>query len=72
MRRGELARTDVKLVTRAILGAANWTARWFHPEGPRSASAVAEGLAEYLVRGLAARLPKKAGRGRAAGSQART
>src|SRR5204862_49546 len=34
--RGEFARTDPALVTRAMLGAVNWTARWYRPEGPRS------------------------------------
>lgn len=52
VRAGEFAPCDAGLVTRAMLGAANWTARWFRPEGPRSASAVAEALADYLVRGL--------------------
>ena len=54
VRDGAFARCDPKLVTRAILGAANWTARWFRPEGPRSAAAVANALADYLVRGLIA------------------
>jgi AcrR family transcriptional regulator len=52
VRGGEFARCDAKLVTRAILGAINWTARWFRPEGPESPSAVADSLADYLVRGL--------------------
>lgn len=52
LRRGEFPHSDAHLVTRAILGAANWTARWFRPEGPRSAAEVAQGLAAFLVRGL--------------------
>jgi AcrR family transcriptional regulator len=52
VRAGEFARCDAKLVTRAMLGAINWSARWFRPEGPRSAAAVAGGLADYLLRGL--------------------
>jgi len=52
-RSGEFAGGDPKLITRAILGAINWTARWFDPEGPQSASAVGRALADYLVRGLA-------------------
>lgn len=51
---GEFARCDARLVTRAILGAANWTARWFRPEGPRSAASVADSLSDYLIRGLVA------------------
>lgn len=53
VRAGEFAKCDAKLVTRAMLGAINWTARWFRPDGPRSAAAVADGLADYLLRGLA-------------------
>jgi AcrR family transcriptional regulator len=65
IRRKELAPCDAELVTRAILGACNWTARWFHPEGKRSAASVAEDLSAFLVRGLAARpvaslLPRRA------------
>jgi len=52
-RNGEFAGEDPKLITRAILGAINWTARWYDPEGPQSASAVVRALADYLVRGLA-------------------
>ena len=51
--RRELASAaDPSLVTRAILGALNWTARWFRPGGQRDAAAVADELANYLVNGL--------------------
>jgi AcrR family transcriptional regulator len=65
VRRRELAPCDPEVVTRAILGAANWTARWFRPDGKRSAASVAEDVAGFLVRGLAARptsslLPRRA------------
>lgn len=53
MKRGEFGRGDPALVTRAMLGAVNWTARWYRPDGPLSVRQVAEGLAEYLVKGLA-------------------
>ena len=52
VRGGEFVSCDPKLITRAILGSLNWTARWFRPEGPASPSAVAAGLADYLIRGL--------------------
>ena len=53
---GVAARTcvaaDPALVVRAMLGAANWTATWFNPSGPKSADAVAAETADFLVRGL--------------------
>jgi len=53
MRQGEFARGDAGLVTRAMLGAVNWTARWYRPDGPQSVDEIADGLADYLVKGLA-------------------
>jgi AcrR family transcriptional regulator len=53
MKRGEFARGDPALVTRAMLGAVNWTARWYRPDGPLSVAQIADGLADYLVKGLA-------------------
>jgi hypothetical protein len=50
--RGEFAPCDPALVTRAILGAMNWTARWFRPDGPQPVGEVAAALADYLTRGL--------------------
>src|SRR6266705_640764 len=55
MKRGEFAQTDPALVTRAMLGAVNWTARWYRREGPQSVGEIADALSEYLVRGLAPR-----------------
>src|SRR5258708_1091189 len=52
MKRGEFARTDPALVTRAMLGAANWTRRWYRPEGRRSGGEIGDWLSDYLVRGL--------------------
>lgn len=54
VKRGEFAPCDAALVARAILGALNWTSRWYRPEGKQSVSAIASGLADYLVRGIAA------------------
>lgn len=52
MMRGEFAKGDASLVTRAMLGAVNWTARWYRHGGAQSVAEVADGLADYLVRGL--------------------
>lgn len=49
---GEFAPVDPALVTRAMLGAVNWTARWYRPDGPRSVAEIADSLSDYLVRGL--------------------
>src|SRR5690349_3359159 len=49
---GEFAAVDAPLVTRAMLGAVNWTARWYRPDGAQSVAEIADSLADYLVRGL--------------------
>lgn len=54
MVRGIFRAGDPKLLAFAILGAINWTVRWFSPQGPRSAQEIGEVFAEYLVRGLKA------------------
>ena len=53
MRAGEFARGDAALVTRAMLGAVNWTARWYRPEGAQTPEDIANALSDYLVKGLA-------------------
>lgn len=45
---------DAKTAVLAILGAVNWTVKWFRPEGAKSARAIGEEFAEQLVRGLLA------------------
>jgi AcrR family transcriptional regulator len=52
IKRGEFAKADAALVTRAMLGAVNWSARWFRPDGPQTSAAVAQSLSDYLVKGL--------------------
>ena len=47
-------RSDAAVVTRAMLGALNWTVTWFRPDGRTTAAEVAESIAAFLVRGLAA------------------
>jgi AcrR family transcriptional regulator len=50
---GEFAPCDPALVTRAMLGALNWTTRWYHPDGRYAAADVTKSLTDYLLRGLA-------------------
>jgi TetR/AcrR family transcriptional regulator len=52
MQGGEFAALDPALVTRAILGALNWTARWYRPDGLQPPAAVAAAFSDYLIRGL--------------------
>lgn len=52
VRAGELAPCDPTLVTRAMLGALNWTAQWYRAGGRTPLDALCVGFADYLVRGL--------------------
>jgi len=54
---GELVDMEPAVVTRAMLGAMNWTVTWFRPDGPETAAAVGEVISRFLVRGIAARTP---------------
>lgn len=49
---GDFLVEDPKTAVMAILGAVNWTVRWFRPDGGRSAAAVGAEFASYLLRGL--------------------
>jgi AcrR family transcriptional regulator len=55
IRRGALRAADATVTTRAFLGALNWTAHWFRPDGAQSPQRVAELVADYAVAGLTAR-----------------
>lgn len=55
IRSGEFVRSDPALAVRAILGALNWSVRWFSPNGVLSASEIADRFADYLIRGLLAK-----------------
>src|SRR5882762_2383995 len=55
MRSGEFVPTDAALAVRAILGGLNWSVQWFKPEGPLTATQIADGFADYLIRGLLAK-----------------
>ena len=52
IRVGEFVKCDAAVTTRAMLGAVNWTATWFRADGTRTAGAVAQAVADYLVRGV--------------------
>jgi TetR/AcrR family transcriptional regulator len=54
IRSGEFVPYDPALATRAILGALNWSVRWFNPDGTLTAAQIAEEYADYLIRGLLA------------------
>jgi AcrR family transcriptional regulator len=54
-RSGEFIPCDPALVARAVLGALNWSVRWFSPDGSMTATEIAEGFADYLIRGLLAK-----------------
>ena len=54
IRSGVFAPVDPKLIAFAILGAVNWTARWYRPEGGKRPEQIAESYAAYFVRGLQA------------------
>lgn len=54
---GEFVDLNAELVTRAMLGAMNWTVTWFKPEGRDSAAEVGALITRFLVRGVAVRSP---------------
>ncbi len=74
IRRGELGSGDPAFAARGFLGALNWTAHWFRPEGDQSAERVAQHIAEYALAGLVAGDASGAGRirDRGAGASSRS
>ncbi len=61
IRAGVLRATDPVVTTRAFLGALNWTAQWFRPDGPDVPAHVAAIVAEYAVAGLLPRHDERTG-----------
>ena len=55
VRSGEFLPCDPALSARAVLGALNWSVRWFSPDGTLTATEIADGFADYLIRGLLAK-----------------
>ena len=49
---GEFRKMDSKIAVFAILGAVNWIARWYRPEGALHAPELGQSFAEHLVGGL--------------------
>jgi len=45
---------DSKVAALALLGAANWSVKWFRPDGGKPAREIGRDLADLLVRGLLA------------------
>lgn len=43
---------DPKLAALAILGALNWAAKWYRPEGPQSVDDISKTFSSILIRGL--------------------
>lgn len=52
---GEFRRVDPKVPIFAILGAINWIARWYRPEGTLHAPELGSQFADHLIHGLARR-----------------
>lgn len=52
VQRGEFRPVDAKIAVFAILGAINWIARWYNPEGPAHAPEIGTMFAEQLIGGL--------------------
>ncbi len=50
---GEFRDVDPKLAVFAILGAINWIARWYRPEGAVHAAELGARFSDYLIGGLA-------------------
>lgn len=58
IREGEFEQVDPKIAVFAILGAINWIARWYRPEGAIHAAELGSKFADYLVGGLMCRQPR--------------
>jgi AcrR family transcriptional regulator len=52
IRDGSLRVAESRVMTRAFLGALNWTAQWFRPDGPQTPQEIATVVADYAVAGL--------------------
>jgi AcrR family transcriptional regulator len=64
MAAGTFAAGDPKLLTFAVLGAANWITRWYDPKGRASSDEIASAFADFVLRGLGAGVDRPAARRR--------
>lgn len=55
VQKGELNVKDARVAACVILGALNWTVKWWRPDGRLGLDALAEAMADQLVDGLKAR-----------------
>jgi AcrR family transcriptional regulator len=56
---GSIASTDVKITAFTLAGALNWPGRWYDPNGPMTAAALAERIVAVLIDGI--RMPHTPG-----------
>jgi AcrR family transcriptional regulator len=56
---GEIKIADVRMAGRFVLGSVNWMARWYDPDGPLTASQVADQFCDMIVDGIRAPVPRK-------------
>jgi len=49
---GSFAKQNVQLAGFTILGAINWVPKWHRPDGPITSAAIAETIADQLIRSL--------------------
>ncbi len=55
---GEFRAVDPKVAVFALLGAINWIARWYNPEGSIDATELGAEFGDYLVGGLTCKRPR--------------
>lgn len=68
------ASVDSSIVRMLLLGAANWTAEWYHPDGPAAAAEIGEQLCRMVFDGFGVgrRRPRRSPRSAMTGAQTAT
>ncbi|CAN5227577.1 TetR/AcrR family transcriptional regulator [soil metagenome] len=49
------SRLERNIAVKSMLGALNWTAEWFRPDGPETAAEIGDQMADVIVNGLKTR-----------------